>query len=441
MTLEREGLSRRGFLDRSLAALTMAGLPLWYAREVLADDEEKNAAASKFKKLGPNDQIVMAAIGVGGQGTGIMKWAKKKPGVKFVAVCDLDTDHRKKAAKEVGSDCHEYKDFRELLAKEDLDAVTIGTVDHWHALTSIAAMKAGCDVYCEKPLSLTIEEGKAMVKAARRYDRVFQTGSQQRSDERYRLACELVRNRRIGKVHTVEARIGDNPIGGPFKTSPVPEGLDWDFWKGPTADVPYIKERCHYEFRWWYEYSGGKLTDWGAHHNDIAQWALGMDGSGPVSVTASGTKPADKPDCYNCNPHFTVTYTYATGTHLITSSDGENGNRFIGDDGWIFVNRERIEASDKALLDEPLHGEAVRLYVSNDHMGNFIDGIRTRKRPICDVEVGYRSVTVCHLGAIALRLGIPLDWDPKAERFVGPRADKGNAMISREMRSPWRLDV
>ena len=159
----------------------------------------------------------MAAIGVGGQGTGIMKWAKGKPGVKFVAVCDVDSSHAKKAAKEIGKDCHEYHDFRELLSREDLNAVTIGTVDHWHALTSIAAMKAGCDVYCEKPLSLTIEEGKAMVKAARKYDRVFQTGSQQRSDERYRLACELVRNGRIGKVHTVEARIGDNPDRRPVQ--------------------------------------------------------------------------------------------------------------------------------------------------------------------------------------------------------------------------------
>ena len=154
-----------------------------------------------------------------------------------------------------------------------------------------------------------------------------------------------------------------------------------------------------------------------------------MDGSGPVSVTATGVDPSKKPNCYNCHPHFAVTYRYADGTHLITSSDGENGNRFIGDEGWIFVSRERIEASDPKLIKEPLHGETVRLYVSNDHMGNFIDGIRTRKRPICDVEVGYRSVTVCHLGAIALRLGIPLDWDPKAEHFVGPRADKGNAMI------------
>ncbi len=441
MKLERGSLSRRGFLDRSLAGLTVAGLPLWYAREVLAEAQERDAADDKLKKEGPNGQIVMAAIGVGGQGTSIMKSAMKKPGVKFVAVCDVDAGRAKKAAEIIGKDCHVFKDFHELLSNEHLDAVTIGTVDHWHALTSIAAMKAGCDVYCEKPLSLTINEGKAMVKAARKYDRVFQTGSQQRSDSQYRLACELVRNGRIGNIHTVEARIGTNPSGGPFETSSVPEGLDWDFWKGPTADVPYIKERCHYEFRWWYEYSGGKLTDWGAHHNDIAQWALGMDGSGPVNVTATGAEPAHKPNCYNCHPHFAVTYTYDNGVHLITSSDGENGNRFIGDKGWIFVSRERIEASEPNLLKEPLHGETVRLYVSNDHMGNFIDGVRTRRRPICDVEIGYRSVTVCHLGAIALRLGLPLDWDPEAEEFVGPHADKGNAMLSREMRSPWRIDV
>jgi myo-inositol 2-dehydrogenase / D-chiro-inositol 1-dehydrogenase len=442
MELERGSLSRRGFMDRSLAALTIgAGLPAWYAREVLADQEEKDSAAKTAARRGPNDQIAMAAIGVGGQGTGIMKWAKRKPGVKFVAVCDIDAGHRKKGAAEVGKDCHAYNDFRELLAKEKLDAVTIGTVDHWHALTAIAAMKAGCDVYCEKPLSLTIEEGQAMAKAARKYDRVFQTGSQQRSDARYRLACELVRNGRIGRVHTVEARIGDNPVGGPFRESAVPEGLDWNFWKGPTADVPYVKERCHYEFRWWYEYSGGKMTDWGAHHNDIAQWGLGMDDSGPVFVTATGTTPSKKPNCYNCHPHFAVTYIYPNGIRLITTSDGENGNRFIGDRGWIFVNRERIEASDPKLLAEPLPQSAQRLYMSNDHMGNFMDCIKSRKRCICDVEVGLHSVTVCHIGAIALRLGIPLNWDPTAWRFTGPRADKGNAMLSREMRSPWRLEV
>ncbi len=441
MGLYRETLSRRGFLDRSVGGLMAAGLPAWYAREVAAAAQAQAPADAKAAKSGANDQIVMAAIGTGGQGTGIMKWAKSKPGVKFVAVCDLDDERRKKAAGVIGKDCREYKDFRELLAKEHVNAVTIGTVDHWHALVAIAAMKAGCDVYCEKPLSLTIEEGTAMLEAARKYNRVFQTGSQQRSDARYRLACELVRNGRIGKVHTVEARIGDNPIGGPFPTTTAPEGLDWDFWKGPTADVPYVKERCHYEFRWWYEYSGGKMTDWGAHHNDIAQWGLGKDGSGPVSVTAVGVEPSKKPNSYNCHPHFAVNYEYADGARLITTSDGENGNRFIGDDGWIFVSRGRIEASDPKLIKEPLPKDAHRLYHSNDHMGNFMDCIKSRKRPICDVEVGYRSASVCHIGAISLRLGIPLEWDPKAEKFVGPHADKGNAMLSREMRSPWRLEV
>jgi len=440
--LVRGELSRRGFLDRSMAALTVgAGLPVWYAREVIGQVEDQAAKDAKTKKLGPNDQLLMAAIGTGGQGTGIMKAAMKQPGVKFVAVCDLDAGRRKKAADIVGPDCHQYNDFRELLAKEKLDAVTNGTVDHWHALTSIAAMKAGLDVYCEKPLALTVEEGKAMVAATRKYDRIFQTGNMQRSDKRYRLACELVRNGRVGKVHTVEARIGDNPIGGPFPVTQVPEGFDWDFWKGPTADVPYVKERAHYEFRWWYEYSGGKLTDWGAHHNDIAQWGLGMDGSGPIAVTGTGVKPSDKPNSYNCHPHFAVTYRYANGANLVTTSDGENGNRFIGDKGWIFVSRSRIEASDPKLIDEPLPADAVKLYVSNNHMANFIEGIRTRKRPICDVEVGHRSATVCHIGAIALRLGLPFDWDPKAEQFVGAHADKANAMLSREMRSPWKLEI
>jgi predicted dehydrogenase len=442
LDLDHRNLSRRGFLNRSLSALSIgAGLPLWYAREVLAAQDEKKATLRKASRRGPNDRIVMGAIGVGGQGTGNMKWAKKKPGVKYVAVCDVDAEHCKKAALEIGKDCHQYGDFREMLDKEQLDAVTIATVDHWHALTSIAAMKHGCDVYCEKPLCLTIEEGKAMVKAARKYDRVFQTGSQQRSDDRYRLACELVRNGRIGKVHTVEARIGANPTGGPFSEVSVPSELDWDFWKGPTADVPYVKERCHYKFRWWYEYSGGKMTDWGAHHNDIAQWGLGMDGSGPVSVTATGVTPSLKPNSYNCHPNFAVTYNYGNGARLVTTSDGANGNRFIGENGWIFVNRELIEASDPKLLSEPLAKNAHRLYVSNDHMDNFLDCIQSRQRCICDVEVGHRSASVCHMGVIALRLGIPLYWNPAEQYFVGPRAEKGNAMLSREMRSPWKLEV
>ena len=441
--MEKGNWSRRGFLENSVAALTAAGLPAWYASAAVAAQQEKDAA--ERKQNGPNDEIVIGAIGVGGQGTGIMKAAMDKKGVRCVAVCDVDAGHRDKAAAEVNKkfkgDCRKYNDFRELLAKEKLDAVTIGTVDHWHALTSIAAMKAGCDVYCEKPLALTIAEGQAMVKAARKYDKIFQTGSMQRSDDRYRLACELVRNGRVGKVLTVEARIGDNPQGGPFSVSTAPKELDWDFWKGPTADVAYVKERCHYEFRWWYEYSGGKITDWGAHHNDIAQWGLGTDDTGPVAITAVGGEPSKKPNSYNCHPHFAITYNYADGARLITTSDGENGNRFIGEGGWIFVNRERIGASDEKLIKEPLPKDAMRLYVSNDHMGNFIDGIRTRKRPICDVSVGHRSATVCHIGAISLRLGTPLRWDPTEERFVGPGSEEGNKMVARVMRSPWKLEV
>ena len=445
--MSQGSLSRRGFLNQSTGAMVAAGMPLWFAGRVVAEQQEKQADEAR-RKVGPNDTITLGAIGVGGQGTGIMKAALRHKGVRVVAVCDVDAARRKKAVEEVRkiddkAEVADYNDFRELVARDDLDAVTVGTVDHWHALASIAAMRDGLDVYCEKPLALTIAEGQAMVKATHKYDRIFQTGNMQRSDltGRYRLACELVRNGRIGKVHTVEARIGDNPVGGPFPVVEVPQKLDWEFWKGPTPDVPYVKEKCHYTFRWWYEYSGGKLTDWGAHHNDIAQWALGMDGSGPVAVTAVGEAPSKKKDCYDCHPHFAVNYEYADGTRLVTTSDGENGNRFIGENGWIFVSRSRIEASDPAILKEELPADATRLYKSTDHMGNFLEGVRTRVRPICDVEVGHRSATVCHLGTIALRLGIPLRWNPEDERFTGPGADRANAMIAREYRSPWKLEV
>jgi predicted dehydrogenase len=438
--MQQGNLSRRGFLQRSLAGLTAAGLPAWFAHEVVAA-ERKTAAAAK-KAVSANDRILMGAIGIGSpqsRGTAIMHDARRQKGVHYVAVCDVDGSHRDKAAKMIGPDCAKYKDFRELLDRHDIDAVTIAVPDHWHALIAVYAMQKGKDVYGEKPLALTINEGRAMVKAARDHERVFQTGSQQRSDHRFRLACELVRNGRLGKIETVETRIGANPQGGPFPVVPVPAGLDWDFWLGPAPKVDYVKERCHYEFRWWYEYSGGKVTDWGAHHNDIAQWGLGMDESGPVLVEAVGEPPSRKPNSYNCHPHFKITYTYASGTRLHCLSDGENGIKFTGEGGkWIFVSRETIRASDKKLLEEPFPKDAVRLYVSHDHMGNFIDCMRTRKRPICDVEIGHRSVTVCHIGNISLRLGKSLAWDPVAQRF---NDEEANGWLIRKMREPWKLEV
>jgi predicted dehydrogenase len=438
--MDKGNLSRRGFLQRSLTGLALTGLPVWYAREVLAADEAK--AAGEKKSVGPNDNIVMAAIGIGSpnsRGSAIYGDARRQKGVRYIAVCDVDKRHRDKAAKMVGGDCVSYEDYRELLDRKDIDAVTIAVPDQWHALIAIEAMKKGKDIYGEKPLALTISEGQAMVKAARKYERVFQTGSQQRSDARFRLACELVRNGRIGKIGRIETRIGANPSDGPFPVVPVPEGLSWDFWLGPTPKVDYVERRCHYEFRWWYEYSGGKMTDWGAHHNDIAQWGLGMDESGPIEVEAKGTEPNKQPNSYNCHPHFEVTYTYANGTKLVCMSDGENGIKFEGEDGkWIFVDRGHIRASDPQLLKEPLPKDATRLYVSNNHMGNFMECLRSRKRPICDVEIGHRSVTVCHIGVIALRTGKKLKWDPAKEQFED---EEGNRYLSREMRAPWKIEV
>ena len=433
--LEKGNLSRRGFVQSSVGTMIAAGLPAWYAREAFAHQEEKAAR----RQPGPNDQIVMGAIGTGSRGMSILNEAKKK-GARFVAVCDVDAGHRKKAAEAIGDDCAQYADFRELLDHPGIDAVTIVTPDHWHALIAIAAMKKGKDIYCEKPMTLTIAEGRAMVDVAKKTEPVLQVGSQQRSDKRFRMACELVRNGRIGTVRTVEARIGDNPQKGPFPTSPVPEGLDWDFWLGQTPMVEYVKDRCHYEFRWWYEYSGGKVTDWGAHHNDIAQWGLGADDSGPVEVESECGRPTNEPNSYNCPPDFKITYTYANGVKLFCQSEGENGVRFEGEDGWIFVSRKEIRASDQKLLDEPLPNDATRLYVSDDHMRNFFDCVRDRQTPICPVEVGHRSVSVCHIGNISLRLGgKKLKWDPKEERFFGDAL--ANQMLSRQMRAPWKLEV
>jgi predicted dehydrogenase len=440
MYMERRNLSRRGFLQRALAVSAAAGLPVWYARELFAEDERAGAARGK---RGPaSDRHVVGLIGCGGQGRGILRGALRHKNVQVAAVCDVDAGHRRDTiARDLkGSrDVKEYRDFRELLDNKDVNVVLIATPDHWHTLTALDALRKGKDIYCEKPLTLTIAEGIALVKTANDTKRVFQVGSQQRSDRRFRLACELVRNGRLGKIKTIETLIGQNPRGGPFRTAKVPEGLDWDFWLGQTPKVPYVPQRCHANFRWWYEYSGGKMTDWGAHHNDIAQWALGMDEGGPVEVAAEGALRSEDPTSYNCHPTFTITYTYAGGTKLICTSK-ENGVRFTGEDGkWLFVNRGKIEASDRSLIAEPLGKDATRLYVSNDHMGNFLDCVKTRKPTICPASVGHRSVSVCHMGVISLRLGGKrLHWDPATQRF---REEDANRMLSRPMRSPWKLEA
>jgi predicted dehydrogenase len=454
MNLERGTLSRRGFIQRSIGGMAAAGLPVWFAKNVVSAAELEQAQQNQ--PVQPNDRIVMGHIGCGnpmnGRGRDIARGAAGIAGVQYVACCDVDRTNRESFAQipqiNGGRKLALYSDFRELLARPDIQAVTIATVDHWHALVAIAAMKAGKDVYCEKPLTLAIAEGKAMVRVAKETNRRLQTGSQQRTEfaGRFLLAAELVRNGRLGRIQSIECRVGDNPIGGPFSQTPPPQGLDWDFWLGPTPHIDYVPEKCFYNFRWFYEYSGGKMTDWGAHHLDIAQWALNMDSSGPIEVEGTGEGVDPRPLCYNCHPRFTATYRYANGTTL-RATDGlkearnvNNGIHFVGEEGkWLFVSRNTITASDRRLLDEPLPNNAVRLGQGNSHMRNFLSCVRSRQQPIANVEVGHRSVTVCHLGTLAIRTGMKLRWNPETEQFVDN--DRANQWLSRPMRAPWRLDA
>jgi myo-inositol 2-dehydrogenase / D-chiro-inositol 1-dehydrogenase len=475
--MQRGNLSRRGFLTRSVGAMTAAGLPLWYAKETVAFAQQNPASA---RPAAANDRLHIGAIGTGTnrtrrtgnqtlhgeRGYAIMHDAMRQTGVQVIAVADCDLPNALFAATSVrtasqgGSrDCQIYEDYRRLLENRNIDAVTIGTPDHWHATVAIAAMRAGKDVYCEKPLTLTIDEGKALVRVARETGKILQTGTQQRTEMagRFRLACDLIRNGRVGHVRQITTLIGANPVEGPFPVQPVPEGLNWDFWLGPTPREQYTTKRCHYDFRWWYQYSGGKMTDWGAHHNDIAQWALNMDESGPVSVQGHGTAPSKDPNSFNCHPHFEVTYTYANGsngtpgTHLVChdgppenfiARPNNNGALFEGEDNkWIFVSRERIIASDRRLIDEPLPSGAPRLPTASSHMGNFIECVRTRRQPISNVNVGHRSVTVCHLGNIAIRFfpNQRLTWDPREERFTGEHAEEANRQLIRPYREGYPL--
>jgi predicted dehydrogenase len=360
--------------------------------------------------------------------------------VQVVAVCDVDTEKRESARtrveehyadeREAGTfkGCAEYNEFEELLARDDIDAVLIATPDHWHAIIAIAAARAGKDIYCEKPLSLTVREARAMVDGARRYGRVFQTGSQQRSSADFRKACELVRSGRIGKLLTVHVGIGGCSSERYLPEEPIPEGFDWDRWLGPAPWQPYNSERRSgsYSGGWRLirDYSGGMMTDWGAHHFDIAQWGMGMDGSGPVEIIPPDGREYD-----------TLTYKYANG---VTMYHGEaNGVMFTGTDGKVEVNRGYFQTWPEEIGEEPLGPNDVHLYESPGHRTDWLNCIRTRKRPICDVAVGCSSVTVCHLGNIAYWLGRPIKWDPVKEEIIGD--EEASRWLDRPKRAPWRL--
>jgi predicted dehydrogenase len=439
-------LDRRSFLRRSVALSVGAGLPAWFG-------EQLQAQAEPAKPPTPNDRPNVALIGCGGRGMGIAAEAAKLGTI--VAVCDVDAKHSEQAGKAFG-DAKVYKDFRKLLERNDVHAVLNATPDHWHTLVNLAAVKAGKDVYSEKPLTLTIDEGKRLVAAVQEAKCVFQTGSQQRSDPRFRLACELIRNGRLGELTEITTILPAGPNRGPFKKQLVPEQLDWEFWQGQAPQRDYMPERTHLWFRYWLDYSGGTMTDWGAHHNDIALWGMGLDRSGPKTIEGKATvEPVA--DGFTAPAEYSVEYTYANnvrhrcisttantiyGTEERKLKAGElyHGVKFEGKDGWIYVTRGKIEASRPEILKEPLdESKKVSLYESNDHMANFFKCMQTRKAPICDAEIGHRSVSVCHLGVIAIRLGRKLSWDPEKERFVKDKEADG--YLEREMRKPWTYDM
>jgi predicted dehydrogenase len=338
---------------------------------------------------------------------------------------------RKLAGVDQGS-C--YGDFRELLARRDIDAVTVVTPDHWHVPICLAAVRAGKDVYCEKPLTLTILEGRVLANEVKRYGRVLQTGSQQRSSAEFRQACELVRNGYIGVVKTVVVGLpGNNRTCEPTWTpEPVPEGFDYNMWLGPAEWAPYHSQRCHYQFRFILDYSGGQVTNWGAHHLDIAQWGLGTDDTGPVQILGQGEFPASGLFTTATKVYFEMTY--ASGVKLICKTGG-SGTRFEGTKGWVDVKRGKLVTEPASLQTQSIGANEIHLYESKNHHQNFLDCIKSRQAPIANVEVGHRSSTLCHLGNIAMLLKRPLKWDPVKEEFLGD--DAANRMRWRPRRAPW----
>lgn len=424
-------------------AAAATGLPLWFVERTLGE------AAPRPKRLGPNDRPAIALVGCGGMGRGDAGNASRFGDI--VAVCDVDDNHSAAAAQQFtknGRVPDQYKDFRKVMARDDINVIIMATPDHWHTLVNLAAIRAGKDVYGEKPLTLTIDEGKHMVKAVRQSGIVFQTGTQQRSSDKFRLACELVRNGRIGRLQQITVWLPAGLREGPFSPSAPPAGLNWDFWLGQAPKVDYVAQRCHLYFRYWYDYSGGTMTDWGAHHNDIARWAVDLPG--PATVEGKPlTQPI--PGGYTAFSDYEVNYTYANGvrhtvrtTHddsiygsVVNEKGQRNGIKFEGSNGWIWVNRAELEASDDALLSTPLPAGATRLAVSNDHMGNFFDCVRSRQLPVAEVEIGHRSASLCHMGVIALRLGRKLHWDSQHEKFTGEGAKEANQWLARKMRKPF----
>jgi predicted dehydrogenase len=435
MTRRTPHANRRDFLKTAGATATAVTTPYWFTGQ--------HAHALEFESK--NDRPILGCIGTGD------RWGAVGPqAMRFsdcVAVCDVDAQHAARAKDRVNREQSRspdvLEDYRRVLDRKDIDIVTIVTPDHWHTKIAIEALKAGKDVFCEKPLTLTIDEGKMICKAVKETGRVFQVGTQQRSEfaGRFLTAVALCHQGRLGKIQKVECRIGGGDRGGPFKETDPPPHLNWAMWLGQAPLVPYIKERCHYQFRWWYEYSGGKLTDWGAHHIDIAQWAINALDTGPISIEGAATHPNIK-NGYNTAIEFLISCKFKSGVEMVIRHDLENGILIEGDKGRIFVSRGALKGKPaEELKDNPLPQDAVAKLLKGkkpgDHMRNFFECVKTREQPVSDVFTHHRALTTCHLANICIRLGRPLKWNPDTEQIEGD--DEANAWQKREQRKGYEI--
>ena len=412
-----------------------------------------SSALGKAGTVAPSNRVIVGCIGVGGRGSGVMQNFLHQDIAQVVAVCDVKANRCQSARKRVdghygNTSCTEYHDFRELLARDDIDAVMIATTDHWHVLNALAAAKAGKDVYLEKPMGLSLAEDQALREACHRYGTVFQFGTQQRSDWKFRFACELALNQRVGKVHTINVLSPSSVAGGSMKPAPVPEWLDYDFWLGPAPYKPYTEDRCSNKL-WWFhsDYAIGWIAGWGVHPLDIALWGGGKDLAGPVELEGSGTFPAD--GFCDTATDWRIVFKYASGVIMNYAGgpqppewrqrygpDG-HGVGFEGTEGWVHVNRGRITAHPKSLLDSVIGPNEINLYKSKHHVRNFLDCVKSRSHTVCPIDVAVRADIVCQLSDIAIRTGRKIKWDPEKEVIIGdPDASRS---LTRPMRSPWHL--
>ena len=431
-----EQATRRDFLKRSAAIATGA---------LILPQIIPSTALGMGGKLPPSDRVVVGAIGTGQRGMANLRdFLGRLKEVQYVSVCDVDANHALRAKEMIdkankNSDCRVYGDYREFLEKEKLDAVAITIPDHWHGLVYIAATDKKLDVYAEKPLARTIHDSRAIVNAVKRNNVVWQTGSWQRSRPIFHQAAELVINGRIGKISRIEVGLPDGGKGiGTPPPMEVPAELNWEMWLGPAPKVPF-RGVCHWNWRWILDYSGGQLTDWAGHHIDIAQWGIGMERSGPVEFFGEAIYPHD--GIYNTPVEYDFLCKYANGIEMRVANSSRlphgGGATWYGEKGWISVDRGRLDASDPKILTEVIGENEIHLYKSEDHVGNFLECIRSRRETIAPAEIAHRSISVGLLGEIAMTTGSKIQWDPVKQEIIGNTT--ASRLITRPYRKPWNL--